>query len=175
MNRGIKIMMVIMVLGLVVAFFWQQLPFIKNSVHAVLNPTIGKLLDVSPQGGFILIVLIISLITTGLQRFTTDQALLKSIKQEQKMLQEQMKQYKDNPEKTLELGKKQWETAMKTMDITLRPALFTAIPFILFFRWFGDYFTTNPVTFFGFMSWIWAFLLMSIIFSMILRKVFKLP
>lgn len=174
MNRGLKVMLIIAFVGIGLGFLWQKLPFIKNGVHSLLDPTLGTLLNLSPQGGFILIVVLISLITSLLQKFTTDQELLRNIKKEQKLLQEQIKQYKDNPEKALELSRKQWEMASQTMDITLRPALFTAIPFILFFRWFGDYFSTNPVKFFGFMSWIWAFIVISIFSSMILRKIFKL-
>jgi uncharacterized membrane protein (DUF106 family) len=58
----------------------------------------------------------------------------------------------------------------------MRPLLYTAIPFVLFFRWFADYFS-NPFfaafRFFGFLSWFWFYLIGSIIFSSIFRKVLK--
>lgn len=174
-TKGLKLLFLVLVIGLVVAFFWERFPVIKDSVHAVLNPTVGTLLDINRQGGFILIVIIFSLVTTLLQKFTTDQDLLRSIKEEQKTLRADMKEFKDHPEKMMELNKKSMEIALKAMETTMRPALFTAIPFVLFFRWFGDYFTANPTTFFGFMSWLWAFILLSVISSMVLRKLFKLP
>ncbi len=49
--------------------------------------------------------------------------------------EEEMKKFKDNPEKFLELQKKSMEFIPKTMDLTMKPLLFTFIPFILFFRW----------------------------------------
>ena len=84
-----------------------------------------------------------------------------------------MKKYKDNPDKLLELQKKSMEFIPKTMDITMRPLIFTAIPVILFLRWFADYFSQNPVKIFGFFSGIWAYIVFSIIFSIILRKTFN--
>ena len=56
--------------------------------------------------------------------------------------------------------------------------IFTGIPFILFFRWFMDFFTAieeatgAPVRFFGFLSWFWFYLIFTIIISSVLRKWF---
>ena len=52
---------------------------------------------------------IIALLITLVQKYTVDQESLKKIKGEQKLLQEEMKKYKDHPEKLLELQKKQLE------------------------------------------------------------------
>jgi hypothetical protein len=59
------------------------------------------------------------------------------------------------------------------MPITMKPFIFTVIPFVLLLQWFGDFFKANPIKIFGFLSGIWAYILFSIIWSMILRKVFK--
>ena len=89
-------------------------------------------------------------------------------------MQEEMKKYKDDPAKLLEFNKKQMEKIPETMKITMRPLMYTMIPFILFFRWFGDYFTAlEGFKFFGFLSWFWFYLIFSIVFSTILRKVLK--
>lgn len=175
MNRGLRTLFIISLLGIVVAFFWNTIPFIKESVHFVLNPTAGRLLDWDVSWGLLFISVGISLITSLLQKYTTDQETLRSIKSEQKLLSDQMKQFKEHPEKMLELQKKQMALIPKTMDITMRPALYTAIPFILLIRWFRDYFIGMDVKIFGFMSWIWAYILFAILASMIFRKVFKLP
>ncbi|MEK6858845.1 MAG: EMC3/TMCO1 family protein [Nanoarchaeota archaeon] len=175
MNRGLRTLFIISFLGVAVAFFWNALPFIKESVHFVLNPTAGRLLDWDVSWGLLFISIGISLITSLLQKYTTDQETLRSIKAEQKLLGDQMKQFKEHPEKMLELQKKQMALIPKTMDITMRPALYTAIPFILLIRWFGDYFAEMDVKIFGFMGWIWAYIIFAIIASMIFRKVFKLP
>jgi uncharacterized membrane protein (DUF106 family) len=173
MMKGLKIYFLIMIIGLIVPVVWNSVPFIKTAVHFVLNPTFGSLLNWNILWGMIIIVFIITLLTTILQKYATDQEALKSMKQEQKALQEEMKKHKDNPEKFMELQKRSMEFIPKTMDLTMKPLLFTAIPFILFFRWFYDYFTPINYKFFDHITWFWFYVIASIVFSIILRKVLK--
>jgi len=154
-------------------FLWSKVPVIKETVHFVLDPTAGSLLNWDKTLGMFIIVFVIAVILTLIQKYGTDQETLKKIKEEQKFLQEEIKKYKDNPDKILELNKKQMEIIPKTFDITMKPLIYTFIPFILFFRWFNDYFSSLNFRFFGFLSWFWFYLIFSIIFSNILRKVFK--
>lgn len=154
--------------------YWNKIPFIKDSVHTVLDPTAGWLLNWNLTIGMIIIVLFITLITTIIQKYTTDQKALKELRKEQKLLQEEMKKYRDHPEKFAELSKKQFEFIPKTFKLTSRGVLFTGIPFILFFRWFYDTFTTmGSPKFFGLLSWFWFYLILAIIFNSILRKALK--
>ena len=166
-------MFLVTAISLVVGAMWNSLPFIKTTVHGILDPTIGAILSWNPSWGLLLVSAILVLITTLIQKYTTDQEELRLIKKEQKILQDEMNKYKDNPEKMLEFQKKQLEFIPRTMDITMRPLLYTAIPFILFLRWFSDFFLLHPEPIFGLVSWIWAYLIFSIVFSMIFRKVFN--
>ena len=169
-----KLIFLVMILSILIASLWDTVPAIKDSVHAVLNPSAGRLLNWNITWGMTILIFIITAITTLLQKYTTDQKTLKELKQEQKILQEEMKKYKENPAKIMELQKKQMEFLPKTMKLTMRPIIFTGIPFVLFFRWFMDYFALIPdFKFFNFFSWFWFYLIGSIIFSSILRKVFK--
>ncbi len=169
----------VMIISLVIAFAWDKVPVIQNSVHAVLDPTAGSLLTWNLTAGMLLIVLMITLVTTVIQKYATDQEALKELKKEQKILQEEMKKYKDHPEKVAELSKKQFQFIPKTFKLTSRAIMFTGIPFILFFRWFSDVFITMeaiigaPVKFLGFLSWFWFYLIFTMVFSTILRKTFK--
>ncbi len=170
------ILFLVMIISLGIAFFWNSFPLIKDTIHFLLNPTAGKLLNFNLNFGMLTIAGIIALFLTLIQKYTVDNETLRKLKQEQKLLQEEMKKFRGHPEKLLELQKKQFEFIPKTMDITLRPLIYTAIPIILFFRWFSDYFTALPgVKIFGFFSWFWAYLIFSLIFSMIFRKMLKLP
>lgn len=164
----------VMAVSLLIASFWDSVPAIKDSVHAVLDPSAGVLLKWNIEIGMILIIFLITLITTLLQKYATDQKALRELKQEQKILQEEIKKYKDNPEKVTELSKKQFEFIPKTFKLTSRAIMFTSVPFILFFRWFNDFFTAvgNP-KFFGFLSWFLFYLIFAMIFSSVLRKVLK--
>ena len=149
---------IVMIVSLLIAFFWDKVALIKNSVHFILNPTAGALLNWNMNFGMIAIVLAISVIMTLIQKYGTDQ--------------EEMKKYKEHPEKMTELSKKQMELIPKTMKLGMRPIVYTAIPLILFFRWFMDFFSTvGDFKFFGILSWFWFYLIGTIIFSSILRKV----
>lgn len=165
----------VMVFGLLFSFIYPSVPAIKNSIHFILDPTAGALLNWNATYGLIIITAIISLILTLVQKFTTNQEELRKLRKEQKLLQEEMKLYKDHPEKLMALQKKQFEFMPKTMDLTMGSIIYTTLPIILFFRWFYEYFAAHPAPILGFMSWFWAYLLFSIIFSMIYRKVFDMP
>ena len=92
------------VLSLVMAVYWDKIPFVKNAVHAVLNPSAGALLHWNLTIGMLLVTFVITLITTLIQKYATDQKALKELWAEQKLLQEETKKFKDNPEKMSELS-----------------------------------------------------------------------
>ena len=167
-------LIIILFISMAIASLWNTFPIIKNSVHSVLDPSAGALLVWNLTIGMLIVVFIITLITTLIQKYATDQKALKELKQEQKILQEEMKKYKDNPAKISELSKKQLEFIPRTFKLTSRSVLFTGIPFIFFFRWFYDFFTSiGEPKFFGFLSWFWFYLIFTMIFSSILRKMMK--
>ena len=162
----------VMIVSLAIASLWNSIPVIKNTVHSILNPTAGFLMNWNLTRGMMIVVLIITFITTLVQKYGTDQETLREMKKEQKILQEEMKKYKDNPEKIMELQKKQLEFIPKTMKLSMRAIAYTGIPLILSFRWFMDYFELIPeFKFFGFFTWFWFYLVFSIIFSSVLRKI----
>ncbi len=154
---------------------WNHIPIIKESIHFVLNPTAGKLLDWNVNFGMIIVAGIITLFITIVQKYTIDAETLTRLKKEQKDISEQMKQFRNDPTKMLELQKKQMPLMREIMEVTMGSTLYSAVPIILFFRWFADYFAAANVKVFGFMSWFWAYILVSIILSSIFRKIFKLP
>jgi len=166
-------LIVIMAASLIIAFYWDKLPWISNSVNYVLNPTAGALLDWNLNIGMLIIVFIISIITTIVQKYATDQDTLKELKKEQKEIQKQMKEFKNHPEKMMDLQKKQFAMMPKQMKLSMRGIIYTGIPFILFFRWFRDYFLAagDPHFWLG-LSWFWFYLIFAMIFSSIIRKKF---
>ena len=174
MKKGFFWIFVVMLASIVIAGLWDKIPFIGNSVHFALDPTLGNILDLDLNIGFIIIVLIIVFLTTLVQKYGSDQEALKNLKDEQKKLQEEMKKYKDDAAKMMELQKKQFEHLPRTFELSMAPLVYTAIPFILLIRWFTDIFKNlGDPKILGFLGWIWAYLLLSIIFSAILRKIMK--
>ncbi|MEA3329782.1 MAG: hypothetical protein U9Q06_03480 [Nanoarchaeota archaeon] len=171
-NKGsFKPIVVVMLLSLLIVWLWNKVPAISETAHKILDPSVGVLLNWNVTWGMIILVFGISVFMTLVQKYATDQKTLKELKKEQKILQAEMKKYKEHPEKLMELQKKQLEFIPKTFQLTSRSIMFTGVPLILFFRWFGDYFMTIPdFRFFGFFTWIWFYLILTLVFSSILRK-----
>ena len=86
-----------------------------------------------------------------------------------------MKEFKEHPEKLMELQKTQMKLFPKQMKLSMRAIAYTGIPFILFFRWFYDFFATlDDAVFFGiFKRWFVFYILVSLVVSSILRKILK--
>ncbi len=173
MKKGLIILMIVMIVSMIIAGLWNKIPIIKDSVHKVLDPTFGGIMAINLPWGFVFIVFLITLFITIVQKYTTDQEALKQIREDGKKMQQEMKQYRDDPKKMMELQKKQLETIPKSFDLTMKPLFYTAIPIILLFRWFADYQPLTDYKFFGFLGWLWTYLLLSIIMSLIIRKILK--
>jgi uncharacterized membrane protein (DUF106 family) len=172
--KGMTILFLVMIASLAVAFFWNQIPFIPSAVHFILDPTAGAILNLNKTIGMLVIVVILTLFTTLIQKFGTDQEKLREIKQKQKESQEKIKQHKDNPQKALELQKEMMGHSMEMMQHSMKPLLYTSIPFVLFFRWFSDYFiSAENFLFFGFMSWFIFYLIFAVVLSSIFKKILK--
>jgi len=157
-----------------ISVLWERIPQIKNTVHSALDPTLGVLMNWNILIGFSIIIFILNIFTTLLQKYTTDQKAIAEIKKEQKGLQVEMKKYKDNPQKLMELQQSTLPSTMKMMQLTMKSQFYTIIPLVLLFRWFWDFFNVlGGYKFFGFLSWIWFYLIASIIFSSIIRNILK--
>ena len=162
---------IVLAASLLIAALWDKLPAIKNAIHAVLDPTAGALIMWNLNWGMLIIVFVLTLITTLVQKYATDQKTLKDLKKEQKQIQKQMKEFKNHPEKMTELSKKQMRLIPKQMKLSMRAITFTGVPLILLFRWFQDYFSTlgNPDFWLG-MGWFLFYLISAILIGSILRK-----
>lgn len=162
---------IFMIISLILAGLWDKIPAIKNSIHYVLDPSAGALLNWNLNFGMLIIVFVITVITTIVQKYATDQKTLKEMRKEQKEMQKQMKEFQSHPEKLMELQKKQFAMMPKQMKLSMRGIIYTGIPFILFFRWFNDFFLAagSPKFVLG-LSWFLFYLITAIIISSILRK-----
>jgi len=96
---------------------------------------------------------------------------MKTLKEDLKAVQAEMKAAKNEPEKLLSLQKVSMEKNLKYMAQSLKPMLITFIPIIFIFGWLRNYYNAigNPGVFFG-LKWLWAYIIFSIVFSIALRK-----
>lgn len=163
---------VIMLISLVIASLWDTLSIIKNSVGFALNPTAGALLRWNLNYGMTFLVFLLALFMTLIQKYTTDQKTLKEMKEQQKKMHEELKKLKPGSKEYNDLAGESMKFIGPMFKLGLRPIMYTAIPIILLFRWFSDYFNIVEFKVFG-LGWFWFYLLGSIIFSSILRKILK--
>jgi len=104
--------------------------------HVLALPTFWAVLVMS---------LLISLIITVIYKYTTNQNLMKEMKDEIKELQKEAKELKDNPSEMMKANKKMMETNMKYMTHSLKPTLITFVPIILIFGWMSSNFAYEPI------------------------------
>ena len=110
-----------------------------------LNIVFDPLLKLPLVWAVIILSFIVSLIIMVITKYTTNQALMKSLKDETKNYQKQIKELKNEPAKAMELQKKAMEANMKYMTHSLKPTLITFIPIILIFGWMSSTFAYESI------------------------------
>ncbi len=132
-------------------------------------------------------ILVISFFVTLFQiliyKKMTNQSKLKEIKQRQKELQQELKHTKDT-EQLKQLQEEMLELMHESMKENFKPMIVTFLPLIIVFHWLkhtytqagiGNIISWNvnlPIVGTG-GGWLFCYILFSIIFSMILRKLFR--
>ncbi|MEK6907499.1 MAG: EMC3/TMCO1 family protein [Nanoarchaeota archaeon] len=144
----------------------------SESITGFFSLTLGPFAGWNPAVSLLIISFILTFITTLIYKYTTDQQLMKSFKEESKKMQEEMKLLKDNPQKMMEKNKELMGKNMKMMRQSFKPLLYTFIPFAIIFFGLRNLYEPFGKILFG-LSWIWIYILSSLIFNLILRKIMK--
>ncbi|HLD12026.1 MAG TPA: EMC3/TMCO1 family protein [Candidatus Nanoarchaeia archaeon] len=138
---------------------------------------------VSPFMGVVIISVIMTLLSTLAYKFLTNQSQMKTLKEELKSLQSQMKEHKENRERVMELQKLAMEKNLVYMKHSFRPMLFTFVPLIVIFGWIRETFGApagqpSPILIdlplLPGLTWIWVYIIVSLLASMLIRKLFKI-
>lgn len=113
--------------------------------ESVLNPIFAPFLILPTLWAVILLSFLISLIITLIYKYTTDQNLMKSLKDEMKELQKEMKELKSSPERAMQVQKKLMQTNGKYMMQSMKSMLYSFIPIILIFGWMNSHLAYEPI------------------------------
>ncbi|MBI4440526.1 DUF106 domain-containing protein [Candidatus Woesearchaeota archaeon] len=113
--------------------------------ETLLDPVLGPLLRLPPLLIMLILSFIVSLMITLIYKYTTDQSLMKSLKEEIKEFQRQTKELKHDPSKMMEVQKKAMQTNMKYMMQSLKSTLYTFIPIIIIFSWMSANLAYEPL------------------------------
>jgi len=142
------------------------------SFNGLFDAWLGPLVAWSPLGSMLIITLVLAVIITVIYKYTTNQKLMKELKDEMKSYQAKIKEHKDNPQKMMKLQKEMMEKNMRYMKHSMKPTLITFIPLIIFYAWLKQAYGDTPLLF-G-LGWIWTYIIFSIVFSSIFRKLLRI-
>jgi uncharacterized membrane protein (DUF106 family) len=127
-----------------------------------------ELIKQYPIYSLVLVSLVITLISTLVTKWLTDQEHLRKLKERQKEIQEELKKCKDDECKMKELQSEMLSITGTMMKSSFKPLFVTMIPFLILFYWLRNFYT--PLL----PGWIWWYIGTSIAASMIYRKLFKM-
>jgi uncharacterized membrane protein (DUF106 family) len=132
---------------------------------------ITELMTTNPKVSIVIVSLIVSLISTIVTKYTTDQAMLKSIKLRQKEIQKEMKEkkYSQTDKRFMELQSELLGLTGKMFKNSFKPLIITMVPFLLLFYWLRNVFVPLMGN-----SWLWYYIIPSILVSSLWRKIFKI-
>jgi uncharacterized membrane protein (DUF106 family) len=128
--------------------------------------TIIEAMTASPKISIGIFSVIVTLISTLVQKKFTDQEHLKSLKKRQKEIQKEIKKTKE-PSVMQELNAEMLQLTGVMFKKSMKPMFVTMIPFLLLFVWLRGVY--SPVL----SSWIWYYIGYSVVASILLRKVLK--
>jgi uncharacterized membrane protein (DUF106 family) len=109
---------------------------------------------------------------------------MKELKKELKKNQKRLKESKGEPEKMMAIQKETMHTNMKYMSQSMKPMIFTIIPFLIIFAWLRGVFEGTVVIPLSFhvplsnletgLGWIGTYIIFSMIFTTVFRRVLKI-
>lgn len=145
---------------------------------------VKEILTQQPLLSILLISVCLSLVVTLAYKYLTDQTLMRELKKELKNNQKRLKEAKGEPAKMMAIQKETMHTNMKYMTQSLKPMIFTIVPFLIIFAWLRSVFegmTVIPLPFHvplssletG-MGWIGTYIIFSMIFTTVIRKLLKI-
>jgi len=122
-----------------------------------------------PKTSIVILGAIVSFFITLSTKFFSNQERLKEIREKQKMLKEESKKHRGDPQKMMEIQKQMMEDFPEMMKHSFKPMLVTLVPLLLLFYWLRQIY--DPILG-GW--WILYYIISSMIFGTITRKLFKL-
>jgi uncharacterized membrane protein (DUF106 family) len=124
----------------------------------------------NPKFSIVGISFLVTLFITVVRYYMTDRNKMKELRDRQKALRVEMKEYRSDPDKMMELNKKMLEDMPEQMKMSFKPMLVTMIPILIVFAWMRSTYALTALS--G--SWLWWYIGSSIVFSLILSKGFGL-
>jgi len=142
-------------------------------LESTFNFLFGWAVNISSTFAIFFITVIATLFSTLVYKFTTKQKMIKELKEETKKLNKEMRASTNNPKRMKEIEKQLWSHNMTLMKQNLIPMIVTIIPFLLLFGWLRITFTDYIEPLFNYFGWFGTYLIMTLILSLVFRKILK--
>jgi len=130
---------------------------------------ITELMKNYPIASVVIISLLVTVVMTLVTKKFTNQSRMKELKDIQKACRIKIKDNRGNPEEAGKIQKEMMGCSMELMKHSFKPMLITFLPLIAFFWWIRGIFTTTVIA----KSWLWYYIGVSVVSSIILRKMLK--
>lgn len=148
---------------------------ITTSINNFLDLILGWVFFLGSPWSVIILSFFITLLITLIYKITTDQVKMKEIRDKQKQYQKEIKDLKHDPAKMMEKQKEMMSLTGQYFRGSMKSMFYTFIPIILIFSWMGSHYGPEKILNLGIikLGWLWTYIISSIIFSSIIRKVLK--
>lgn len=103
-------------------------------IGELLNPILNPLLALPPTVAVAVVSFIVSLIIAVITKYTTDQNLLKKLREEIKEMQQAIKK-EENKVKAAQMNKDLMKKSLEQTKHSMRSMFFTLIPILIIFSW----------------------------------------
>jgi uncharacterized membrane protein (DUF106 family) len=130
---------------------------------------INQLIETAPVLSLLIISAVVVLISTLITNWLTDQEHLRSLKARQKELNKKLKTAKPGEKIFDEIQTEMLQITGVMMKSQFKPMIVTLVPFLALFAWLRGVYVPLMQN-----SWIWYYLVFSIVFSVIYRKILKM-
>ncbi len=104
-------------------------------LQSILDPVFLPIIRLHPVLGLMIIALIITVFTTIIHKYTSNQKAMKALKEELNSYNKEMRSIKDDPKKVMQIQKKAMEKNFEFMRHSFKPLLYTFLPLIIIFGW----------------------------------------
>ena len=140
----------------------------------LFDSAFGSFVSSAPLTFLLVTSFVISLIVTVAYKYFTNQEMMKALKEDITRIQKELKNSKDNQARMMELNKEVLDKNMKYMMHGFIPSLITLVPLLIIFGWLRNAYKDTSLNFLGFIdSWLWVYILVSIVASILIRKMLK--
>jgi uncharacterized membrane protein (DUF106 family) len=142
-------------------------------LESVFNFLFGWTINFNQTFAIFFVTAVFTLLSTLVYKFTTKQDMIKKLKEETKQMNKEIRSSVNNPKKVKEIEKKLWENNITLFKQNLIPMIITLVPFLLLFGWLKTAFEVYTEPLFGYFGWFGTYIIMTLILSLVFRKILK--